>query len=358
MQSTLNEQRMTGDDRRWQAVTDRDVAADGRFDYAVKTTGVYCRPSCGARLARRENVSFYATAREAERAGFRACKRCRPDRMDQEAGHAAAVTKACAMIAKAEEAPSLEELAAAAGMSVSHFHRVFKSLTGVTPKGYVTAHRAGRVRNELRRGGTVTGAVYKAGFNSGARFYATSAKVLGMKAREYQAGGAGRKIRFAVGECSLGAILVAASDAGVCAISLGDDPERLVRELQDRFSRAELVGGDAEFEKLVAQAVALVERPDARVKLPLDVQGTAFQQRVWEKLREIPCGETRTYSELARQMGRPNATRAVAGACAANAIAVAIPCHRVVRRDGAMGGYRWGVERKERLLEAERKGAR
>jgi AraC family transcriptional regulator of adaptative response/methylated-DNA-[protein]-cysteine methyltransferase len=344
---------LKSDDERWRAVVNREAGADGTFVYAVKTTGVYCRPSCGARRARRENVSFYATAEEAERAGFRACKRCRPDR-GEEAGHAAAVAKACAMIEAGEGAPSLDELAGAVGMSASHLHRVFMAMTGVTPMGYAMARRAGRVRDELARGGTVTGAVYRAGFNSGGRFYASSAKVLGMKAKEYRAGGAGRRIRFAVGECSLGAILVAASEVGVCAISLGDDADRLVRELQDRFSNAEMMGGDAEFEGLVAKVVGMVERPAEGVKLPLDVRGTAFRQRVWEKLCEIPCGETRTYSELAREMGRPNATRAVASACAANEIAVAIPCHRVVRRDGGMGGYRWGVERKERLLRAER----
>jgi AraC family transcriptional regulator of adaptative response/methylated-DNA-[protein]-cysteine methyltransferase len=353
MQSTFIERQIVTDDRRWHAVTNRDAAADGTFVFAVKTTGVYCRPSCGARRARRENVSFFGTTREAERAGFRACRRCRPDRGEAE-GHEAAVAKACAMIEAGEEAPSLEELAGAVGMSASHFHRVFKEMTGVTPKGYAMARRAGRVRDELARGGTVTGAVYRAGFNSGGRFYANSAKVLGMKAKEYRAGGAGWRIRFAVGECALGAILVAASEVGVCAISLGDDAERLVRELQDRFPNAEMVGGDAAFEGLVATAVGMVERPGAGVRLPLDVRGTAFRQRVWEKLCEIPCGETRTYSELAREMGKPDATRAVASACAANEIAVAIPCHRVVRRDGGMGGYRWGVERKERLLEAER----
>jgi len=276
MQSTLIQRQFVTDDQRWRAVVERDPAAQGAFVYSVKTTGVYCRPACGARLARRENVSFYATAREAERAGFRACKRCHPDRAAEEAGHAAAVTKACATIVKSEEAPSLDVLAGASGISVSHFHRVFKSLTGLTPKAYAMAHRARRVREALQGATTVTEAVYKAGFNSGGRFYATSAKVLGMKAREYQGRGAGRKIRFAVGQCSLGAILVAASERGVCAISLGEDPDRLVRELQDQFSRAELVGGDAAFEKLVAKAVALVERPGAAVKLPLVMQGTPF----------------------------------------------------------------------------------
>jgi AraC family transcriptional regulator of adaptative response/methylated-DNA-[protein]-cysteine methyltransferase len=357
---------------RWRAVAARDRAADGRFVYAVRTTGVYCRPSCGARLARRENVCFHATPADAERAGFRACKRCGPASPAASAGgahaHAAAVAAACGRIAGAAGGapPDVATLAAAAGMSPSHFHRVFKSLTGVTPKAYAAARRAARLRESLSRrgggGGTVTAALYDAGFNSPGRFYAASPKVLGMTPAAFRAGGAGATIRFAVGACSLGAILVAASEVGVCSIALGDDPDALVRDLRDRFPRAELVGRDPAFARLVARVVAVVERPAATgPSLPLDVRGTAFQLRVWQKLCEIPPGSTRTYAQLAASLGEPRAARAVAGACAANPLAVAIPCHRVVRTGGggggALAGYRWGVARKARLLAAERAAA-
>jgi AraC family transcriptional regulator of adaptative response/methylated-DNA-[protein]-cysteine methyltransferase len=238
-------------------------------------------------------------------------------------------------------------------MSPWHFHRVFKSMTGLTPKAYAAAHRAKRMHQELSRPGTVTSAIYNAGFHSNGRFYAESGKRLGMKPMEFKAGGEGATIRFAVGECSLGSILVAASDLGICSISLGNDPDALVRELQDRFPNAELIGGDQRFERMVARVVAFVEKPSAGLEFPLHIQGTAFQQRVWKALCEIPCGTTCTYSELAKKLGHPNATRAVAGACAANNLAVAIPCHRVVRTNGSLSGYRWGVERKEKLLCAE-----
>ncbi|HSP67635.1 MAG TPA: bifunctional DNA-binding transcriptional regulator/O6-methylguanine-DNA methyltransferase Ada [Bryobacteraceae bacterium] len=341
---------------RWNAVIHRDKDAADAFVYSVKTTGVYCRPSCPARLARRGNVAFHPTPKDAERAGFRACRRCRPNGPSAHAEQAAIIAKACQWIVDAEELLSLDSLAQAAGMSPWHFHRVFKSLTGLTPKAYATAHRAKRMHQELSRRGTVTSAIYHAGFNSNGRFYAQSNQRLGMKPRQFQAGGDGATIRFAVGECSLGSILVAASDVGICSIAIADDPDTLVKELQDRFPSAELIGRDRQFERMVARVVAFVENPSAGLELPLHIQGTAFQQRVWKALCEIPCGTTRTYSELARKLGQPNATRAVAGACAANTLAVAIPCHRVVRTDGSLSGYRWGVERKSKLLDLE--GAR
>ena len=340
----------SSEEERWQAVVARDPRADGSFYYSVYTTGVYCRPSCAARLARRENVRFHASPAEAERAGFRACKRCRPNRAALAEEHAAAIAKACRLIEEADEIPSLDALAAAAGMSRFHFHRTFKGVTGLTPRAYAAASRARRVREELRRRGTVTEAIYGAGFNSNGRFYAAAGELLGMTPTRFRAGGDGAAIRFAVGECSLGAILVAATEKGVCAIHLGDDPEELVRQLQDRFPKAELVGGDGEFEWLVARVVGFVETPATGLDLPLDLRGTAFQERVWRALREIPAGKTTTYAKLAERLGMPRAVRAVAGACAANGLAVAIPCHRVVRTDGALSGYRWGVERKRALL--------
>jgi AraC family transcriptional regulator, regulatory protein of adaptative response / methylated-DNA-[protein]-cysteine methyltransferase len=339
---------------KWQAVVAKDRNADGKFFYSVKTTGIYCVPSCASRPALRKNIAFHNTPEDAERAGFRPCKRCSPRGPHLAAEHAAAIAKACRTIESAEETLTLDALAKAAGMSAFHFHRIFKKITGVTPKAYAAAHRSQRVREHLARHGTVTDAIYDAGFNSSGRFYARSTDMLGMKPTSYKNGGIGETIRFAVGECSLGSILVAASERGVCAIFLGDDPESLARELQDRFRKAQLVGGDADFEKLVAKVVGFVEAPGLGLDLPLDVRGTAFQQRVWRALREIPAGSTASYAEIASRLGTPKAVRAVASACAANAIAVAIPCHRVVRTDGALCGYRWGVERKRELLKRER----
>ena len=340
-------------DARWEAVRRRDPAADGAFYYSVRTTGVYCRPSCAARLARRENVDFHLTCADAERAGFRPCKRCRPNEAGLAERHAATVAKACSLIDAADEMPSLDALADAVDLSRYHFHRVFKAVTGLTPKAYVDARRGERVRQELARSETVTQAIYGAGFNSNGRFYAASDNLLGMTPTEYRAGGNGNVIRFAVGECSLGSILVAATDKGVCAIEFGDDPDALVHALQDRFPKAQLVGGDHTFEQLVGKVVGFIEAPARGLDLPLDIRGTAFQKRVWNAIRDIPAGATASYAELARRIGRPSASRAVAQACASNTLAVAIPCHRVVRRDGGLSGYRWGVERKEALLTRE-----
>jgi AraC family transcriptional regulator, regulatory protein of adaptative response / methylated-DNA-[protein]-cysteine methyltransferase len=343
----------TGSDPRWAAVLARDPTADGQFVYAVRTTGVYCRPSCPSRRARPENVAFYASRAEAELAGFRPCRRCRPELAPLAARHAAQVAELCRYIEGAEHLPTLHELARRAGWSAHHLHRVFKAVTGVTPHAYAAAQRARRVRQELGRGTSVTEAIYDAGYNSNGRFYAEADQLLGMTPRRYRTGGVDTEIRFAIGQCSLGAILVAASDRGVCAILLGDDPAALLRELQDRFPAATLIGGDAGFEQWVARVVGFVEAPRLGLDLPLDVRGTAFQQRVWQALREIPAGRTVSYTEIARRIGAPKAVRAVAGACAANTLAVAIPCHRVVRQDGDLAGYRWGVERKRALLARE-----
>jgi len=343
----------TQNDPRWSAVVARDKARDGDFYYSVATTGVYCRPSCPSRVANPKNVRFHATPAEAERAGFRPCKRCRPNGASIDEHQAALVARACRRIEAAEEAPNLAALAEEAGLSSFHFHRVFKAVTGLTLKAYAAAHRAGRVRDELARGAGVTEAIYDAGYNSGSRFYEQSSQILGMTPRDYRAGGTNAEIRFAVGECSLGAILVAASGKGVCAILLGDDPDALARDLQDRFPRAVLIGGDAEFEQLVARVVGLIEAPALGHDLPLDVRGTVFQQRVWQALRQIPAGSTASYLDIAHKIGAPKAVRAVAQACAGNALAVAIPCHRVVRTDGALSGYRWGIERKRALLQRE-----
>lgn len=345
----------TLDDPRWASVVARDPSADGKFFYSVKTTGVYCRPSCAARTARPENVQFHLSAADAERAGFRPCKRCKPKQPLLSVQHSALVTELCRYIESAEHSPGLRDLAQQAGLSTHHLHRIFKTVTGLTPKAYADAHRAARVRSELRRTNTVTDAVYGAGYNSNGRFYEKSNQVLGMTPTEYRAGGKNTEIYFAVAQCSLGAILVAASARGVCAILLGNDPDALARDIQDLFPQAVLRGGDIEFEQMVARVVGFVEAPHLGLDLPLDVRGTAFQQRVWQALREIPAGKTISYSEIAQRIGAPKSARAVAGACAANTLAVAIPCHRVVRTDGSLSGYRWGVERKRALLEREAK---
>jgi AraC family transcriptional regulator, regulatory protein of adaptative response / methylated-DNA-[protein]-cysteine methyltransferase len=340
-------------DPRWARVQTRDKTADGIFWFSVATTGVYCRPSCPSRLANPKNVRFHDTTEAAEAAGFRACRRCNPNGLSIGAENAVLVAKACRLIDVAEKEPSLAELASSAELSESYFHRVFKTITGVTPKAYAAARRAARVREELGKTGTVTQAIYEAGFNSSGRFYENSGELLGMTPSSYRSGGAQEELRFAVGQCSLGAILVASSAKGVAAILIGDDPDALTRDLQDQFPKAHLIGGDAGFEALVARVVGFVEAPHIGLDLPLDVRGTAFQQRVWQALRDIPPGTTATYTDIAVRIGAPSAVRAVAGACAANALAVAIPCHRVIRHDGALSGYRWGVERKRDLLARE-----
>ena len=347
------------DEQRWAAVQARDARADGHFVYGVRTTGVYCRPSAGARLPRRENVEFFDDALAAQAAGYRPSQRAAGDRTALAAQRAALVARACRLIEQAEAPPALDTLAAQLGCSPFHFHRVFKAETGLTPKAYASAFRARKLRAQLRspkaarKGSTVTDALYDAGFNTSSRFYAAADQLLGMPARAYRAGGPDMRIRFAVGQCTLGAILVAQSQRGLCAILLGDDAEALARDLQDRFPRARLIGGDRGFERTVAQVVGFIDDPRVGLDLPLDVRGTAFQQRVWQALRRIPAGRTLSYAQLARRIGSPAAVRAVAGACAANALAVAIPCHRVVRSDGALSGYRWGVERKRSLLALE-----
>lgn len=352
---TLENASATERDPRWASVVARDPQADGRFYYSVKTTGVYCRPSCATRIARPENVQFHLTREQAEQAGFRPCKRCKPDQVALGVQHASMVADACRLIEQAEAVPNLEALATQAGLSAYYFHRLFKSITGLTPRAYAAAHRAQRIRNGLTRSDSVTQAIFDAGYNSNSRFYEKSNQLLGMTPSNYRAGGAHTDIRFAIGECSLGAILVASSERGVCAILLGDDADALARDLQDRFPQSKLIGGDSAFEQLVAKVVGFIETPAIGLALPLDIRGTAFQQLVWQALRDIPAGTTLSYSEIAHRIGMPAAVRAVARACAANALAVAIPCHRVVRIDGALSGYRWGVARKRALLEKEAK---
>ncbi len=344
---------LVADDPRWARIVARDKTADGQLWYSVSTTGVYCRPSCPSRIANPKNVQLHDSLESAKATGFRPCRRCKPDGASLEAENTVLVAKACRIIEESEEGLSLEELSDAIGRSPSYFHRIFKAATGLTPKDYAAGHRAKKVRQGLAARNTVTEAIYDAGFNSSGRFYEKSTDLLGMTPSRYRAGGADEEIRFAVGQASLGAILVASSRKGVAAILLGDDPDQLVRNLQDRFPKAHLIGADRDYEALIARVVGLVETPGTGLKLPLDVRGTAFQQRVWRALQEVPAGETVSYAELARRIGSPKAVRAVASACGANNLAVAIPCHRVVRTDGSLSGYAWGVERKRELIRRE-----
>lgn len=342
------------DDTMWQAVCDRDKTADGTFYFAVETTGVYCRPSCGARQPRRENVSFHLTQQAAERAGYRPCKRCNPHKTESWAEREQLVAKACRFIEQAEETPKLDDIAAAVGLSPYHFHRTFKEVTGITPKAYATVHRSKNVKASLKETASVTEAIYDAGYGANSRFYEKAKGFLGMTPKEYRKGGSGQTIWYVVRECALGLMLLAATERGVCSIQLGDDKTALETALAREFPEATLMAEEQGIKDWVDLALDLVEarRPVSR-QLPLDIIGTAFQQKVWMALQEIPVGETASYKDIAEKIDAPKAVRAVAQACASNPVAVAIPCHRVVRSDGALSGYRWGVDRKQTLLERE-----
>ncbi len=342
----MNDSRMT-------AVVARDAQFDGRFVYAVVTTGVYCRPSCAARAPRPENVRFFDAPAAAEAAGYRACLRCHPDGDSRAERQAAAVTDLCRFIEDSEELPSLAALAERAGWSPSHTHRTFKAVTGVTPKAYARALRQERLRNGLAAGDDVTRATFEAGYSGSGRLYAESDGALGMTPSAYRAGGPAVDIQVAWAESDLGPVLVATTERGICAILFGDDRAATEADLRRRFTHATITPASEERSALVDAVVRMVASPTAPHDLPLDIRGRAFQRQVWEALRAIPAGQTRSYGELARALGRPTAARAVAGACAANPLAVAVPCHRVVRADGSLSGYRWGLERKRALLDRE-----
>lgn len=342
-----------GDVARWEALRMRDARADGIFFYSVATTGVYCHPSCAARPARRENVAFHDTRDAAERRGFRACKRCRPDLAPRAEREAALVAQACRSIEAAEVALPLQALADAAGVSPFHFHRLFRRVVGVTPKAYAVARRAAKVQGGLAKAASVTETIYEAGFGSAGRFYEAAEGMLGMTPSAWRAGGRGEAIGFATGDCSLGCVLVATTAKGICAILLGDEAAALAADLAGRFPSAR-ISADAAFGDLVERVIAYVDAPGNGIGLPLDIRGTAFQRQVWEVLQSIPAGETRSYSQVADMIGNPQAARAVATACAANQLAVVVPCHRVVARDGGLAGYRWGVDRKRDLLQREK----
>jgi AraC family transcriptional regulator, regulatory protein of adaptative response / methylated-DNA-[protein]-cysteine methyltransferase len=341
------------DEARWTAVRNRDARADGAFLYSVRSTGIFCRPGCASRTPRRNSVAFHINADAARRAGFRACLRCRPDRAEAPDLHGAMIAQACRTIERAAEPPTLQTLAHEAGVSPFHFHRLFKRATGVTPHAYAASMRDAAARRALREEASITDAIYAAGYSGPSRFYAASERRLSMTPRRFRAGGAGEQIRQAVVRSSLGAALVAATKRGICAIILADEAKALETELGRSFPLAKILPADAAFTALVAEVVAAIDDPHRASTLPLDIRGTAFQEQVWAALRTIVPGDTASYAAIAERIGRPKATRAVAQACAANRIAVAIPCHRVIRADGGLSGYRWGEERKRALLDRE-----
>jgi AraC family transcriptional regulator of adaptative response/methylated-DNA-[protein]-cysteine methyltransferase len=338
-------------EHKWQQVMARDARQDGRFVFAVRTTGVYCRPSCPSRRPRRESVEFFPNPNEAERAGYRACLRCKPTEISAQARY---VTRARQLLDHAEGVMTLSELSKRVGLSPFHLQRLFKRATGLSPREYQSARRMQHVKAGLRKGDDVTTALYDAGFGSPSRLYERAPQQLGMTPGEYRRGGAGARITFAISPTSLGRLLVGATERGLCAVRFGENAGELERDLRQEFHAAELHRDDESMRKYREPLLAAIRGDNTIIDLPLDVRATAFQMKVWEKLRQIPCGETRSYSDIAREIGEPSAVRAVARACASNPVALAVPCHRVVRSDGELAGYRWGVERKKRLLEQER----
>jgi AraC family transcriptional regulator of adaptative response/methylated-DNA-[protein]-cysteine methyltransferase len=352
--SVASDRNRPDEDAVWRAVEARDHHLDGEVYYAVKTTGIYCLPSCPARKPNRSNVALYASAADAERGGYRPCRRCRPNQEATTSVWAGRIEKACRLMENADTPPPLAELALAVGSSAHHFHRQFKKALGITPKTYAAALQNNRVREALSRGTTVTEALYEAGFNSSGRFYSGPSDALGMSPASIRKGGASEELTFSIMPCSLGHVLVAASAKGVCAILLGDDGDGLARDLRALFPKAALREADASFAATSAAVVALVDTRESPAEIPLDIRGTAFERRVWETLRKIPAGQTQSYGDVAAAIGAPKAVRAVARACTANKLAVAIPCHRIVRRDGSIAGYRWGTARKRALLDREK----
>ncbi len=340
------------DDDRWAAIQTRDPQADQQFWYGVKTTGVYCRPTCASRLPKRENVVFFATGAAAEQAGFRACKRCQPATIAPQHQQTTTIAMVCQLIETSDHPPSLATLAAAAHLSPYHLHRLFKQVTGITPKQYATAHRLQRLRHQLPHTDSITEAIYNAGFNTSSSFYQEATHLLGMTPTDYKRGAIGLTIQFAVCPCYLGYVLVAKTERGICTIAFGDSPDHLTAQLQQRFPHAQVVAADGVLDWM-GQVLAFIETPQQGLALPLDIQGTAFQQRVWQAVQTIPPGSTASYAQVATAIGNPKAVRAVARAIASNQLAVAIPCHRVIGSRGALTGYRWGMERKQALLTRE-----
>lgn len=352
---TANSIDYTGEESRWRAVISKDNGADGRFVYAVASTGIYCRPSCSSRQPARRNVSFYDSTGDAEQAGFRACRKCggQPKTADDRQIHA--VRLACRTLEAAEEqAPSLDELAQVTGLSPHHLHRIFKKAMGITPRQYWDSIRLGRLKENLRSGEPVAPALYGAGYGSSSRLYEKSDGQLGMTPASYGKGGAGAVIAYAIRPSALGLVLVGATAKGVCFVAIGEDEDGLAGELERDFPKAERRRDDAGLGEMLDRVVAHLDGREPYVQLPLDIQATAFQRQVWQALTEIPYGETRSYAEIAAAIGRPSAPRAVGRACGGNPVALLVPCHRAIGANGGLTGYRWGVERKRSLIERER----
>jgi AraC family transcriptional regulator of adaptative response/methylated-DNA-[protein]-cysteine methyltransferase len=341
----------------WATLESRGAGASSGFFYGVRTTGVYCRPGCTSRLPLRRNTMFFETPAAAEAAGLRPCKRCRPTDGSAASRHVAAIEKACALLRKSDTTPTLAELADAAGISRFHFHRVFKQITGATPRDYARTHRLGRFADKLDSGRPVAEAIYASGFGSSSRAYEAAPSGLGMTPGQRRRGGTGQVIRFVTVETPIGWALVAATERGICMTALADDRESLAGALRQRFPAAEMVAEDAGLKDWAGRIVRFITAPDRNLDLPLDIQGTAFQARVWRALQKIPFGKTASYTEIAATLGQPKAVRAVAQACAANKLALLVPCHRVIRSNGDLGGYRWGLERKRALLAVEHAAA-
>ena len=345
----------SSDDARWKAVVDNNSSADGTFYYAVITTGVYCRPSCTSRLPNRTNVQYYSSCEDAETAGYRACKRCNPATDSKTLVIEKKIIHACRIIEESEISVKLAEIAKRVNLSPYHFHRLFKKIVGVTPKQYASRNQSQRFQKSLKTSGSVTDAIYSAGYGSSGSAYDKRQDQLAMKPKEYRKGATGIIITYGLANCFLGWVIVAASERGICAIEFGDDPDILPDQIQTRFPKSQLKKADIGFESLIKEVVDFIKAPDDKFQLPLDIQGTAFQQRVWNVLRQIKPGKTLSYSDVANKIGNPKAVRAVASACASNKLAVVIPCHRVISKDGKVSGYRWGTDRKKKLLDSEKK---
>lgn len=340
---------------RWAAVCENNKKADGHFYYAVITTGIYCRPSCTSKLPKKDNVEFFVTSDDAESAGYRACKRCKPNTTSKGQETKQKIIDACRIIEKSESPVTLDELATKVNLSPYHFHRIFKKMVGVTPKQYGSRHQSQRFQENLIASSSVTDAIYSSGYSSSGGAYDQKRDQLGMQPKTFRSGAEGIVITYGVAQCFLGCVIVAATNRGICAIEFGDDAESLRVQLQARFPKADFENADNELRALIKEVIDFIEKPQSSFQLPLDIQGTAFQQKVWEVLRQIKPGQTMSYAEVAQKIGSPKAARAVAIACSANRLAVVVPCHRVIAKNDKLSGYRWGVKRKKRLLDNEKK---
>ena len=346
------------DDKRYETIRRRDIDTKDTFFYGVITTGVYCRPGCRARTPNRENVTFFDSPQQAEQQGYRPCRKCRPELTHGSEPHEKMIIHACRRLQQDETQPKLETLAAEAGLSPGYFHRLFKKIVGITPRQYYLNHRTDRLRRKLAEGDDIGAAIFSAGYSSLSGAYNKNDDRLAMTPKKFQQGGNEVRILFGSSHCYLGIVLVAATDRGICAVELGESEAQVRAQLRTRFPRAEIKRGGPEFQKLLEAVVDHIDHPSQEFNLPLDIQGTSFQQQVWQALRTIQPGNTSSYSEIAEKIGRPSAARAVAGACAANKIAVLIPCHRVLAKNKKISGYRWGRERKELILGKEKKTKR